>query len=181
MSKAEKENQQDGIEGISKSQRKREMTALQKLGEKLTELNSDQINLLPISHRLKEALLEAQHINKHEAKRRQMQFIGRLMAEEDDAAAIEAAWENMTAQGKQATQELHIIEQWRARLINEGKSALTEFVEMFHPDDIQHLRHLISQAHLEQESGKPAGSGRALFRYLRDVMYKQEQGSTKDF
>lgn len=153
---------------VSKSQKKRELIALQKLGEKLTTLNKDQIEQFPISNRLRDAILEAKRLTQHEAKRRQMQFIGRLMPEEENIEAIEAAWNKIASVGIAATKNLHEIEQWRANLLSNGKEALTKFIDQYHPEDIQHLRHLVQQAQAEAASGKPAGAGRALFRYIRE-------------
>jgi ribosome-associated protein len=69
----------------SKSQRKREMTALQDMGTKLTELNEQQLARFPLSEDLRLALREYRHIRKREAKRRQLQYIGKLMRNADCA------------------------------------------------------------------------------------------------
>src|SRR5690606_41572398 len=82
--------------GPSKSQLKREMTALQQLGQRLVGLSRDKLTQLPLAERLHEAILEAQRIKAHEGKRRQMQYIGKLMRDAN-AEAIAAQlneWDN---------------------------------------------------------------------------------------
>ena len=89
----------DGI--VSKTKRKQEMTALQSLGARLVDLPESQIAELPMEERLREAVLEAKRITSHEAKRRQMQYVGRLMREIDPAPLRERL-EAMTGHSAQA-------------------------------------------------------------------------------
>ena len=70
---------------ISKSERKRRMTALQRLGEELVELSPDQLARLALPEDLREAVLECRRLTRHEAIRRQMQYIGKLMRDLDAA------------------------------------------------------------------------------------------------
>ncbi len=154
-------------EQISKSQRKRDMHALQAMGKKLTELNNEQLSKIEMSDRLRFAVTEMQRITKHEARRRQLQYIGRLMRDEEADGIIDAIAKIENAH-VEASKDLHDLETWRDRLIAETKEALTEFIAL-HPDaDVQHLRHLIRNAQKEKETQKPPGSLRALFRYLRE-------------
>lgn len=154
----------------SKSQRKRDMHALQAVGEKLAHLNSQQLAEMPISEKFREAITEFKRISSHEAKRRQLQYLGRLMRDEDveEIKVRLASLENVSVQ---AAKELHDLENWRERLLTQSKEALTEFINQFPNCDIQQLRHLIRDASKEKETGKPAGAGRALFRYLRTVSH----------
>jgi ribosome-associated protein len=80
-------------EVISKTKRKQEMTALQSLGAQLVALPESQLAEIPMDDPLREAVLEAKRIKSHEAKRRQMQYIGKLMRrlDEESVAAIAAA------------------------------------------------------------------------------------------
>ena len=153
-------------EPISKSQRKRDMHALQAIGEKLTGLNNEQLSKIEMSDKLRFAITEMQRITKHEARRRQLQYIGRLMRDEESEGIIDAIAKIENAHLESA-KDLHDLEIWRDRLINETKETLTEFIAE-HPDaDVQHLRHLIRNAQKEKETEKPAGGSRALFRFLR--------------
>ena len=63
----------------SKSARKREYIALQKLGEDLITLKESDLQSLTLDDRLREAVMEARQIKAHGALRRQKQYIGKLM------------------------------------------------------------------------------------------------------
>lgn len=154
-------------EPVSKSQRKRDMHALQAVGKKLTELNNEQLSKIEMSDKLRFAINEMQRITKHEARRRQLQYIGRLMRDEESEGIIDAIAKIENAHLESA-KGLHDLEIWRDRLISETKEALTEFIAAHPNADVQHLRHLIRNAQKEKETEKPAGSSRALFRYLRE-------------
>lgn len=153
----------------SKSQRKRDMHALQAIGKKLTELNNEQLNKITLSDKLRMAIDEMRRITKHEARRRQMQYIGRLMRDED-SEEIMVAIAKIENTHLESAKDLHDLEIWRERLVSEeSKEALTEFIAEHPEADVQHLRQLIRNGQKEKETGKPAGSLRALFRYLRDT------------
>lgn len=150
----------------SKSQQKREAEALQKIGVELVALSIDKLNTFPLSQPLKEAILEAKVLKSHGAIRRQAQLIGKLMRS-DDYAAIMAAYDVMLSEKNANSAQFHAVEHWRSRLIDEGKDALTAFVQMYQPADIQQLRQLIKKAIDEQAKALNTGASRALFRYLR--------------
>ena len=78
---------------VSRSQRKRDSLALQKLGEELTRLSPSAQASLPISEEFRAALAEYRRLSSHESKRRQLQYIGRLMREEESPEAVEDAVE----------------------------------------------------------------------------------------
>ena len=152
----------------SKSQRKREMHQLQALGERLVELNSEQIAGIPLGAELLQALEEMRRIKGREARRRQLQYIGRLMRHED-GDAIAAALERLRAGGIEQTRRLHQLERWRDRLIEQGDDVLGELIAA-HPDaDRQQIRQLVRSARREQELNKPPAASRKLFRYLRSL------------
>jgi len=153
----------------SKSERKREMHRLQTLGERLTELNSDQLSEISLGSKLLEALAEMRRLKGREARRRQLQYIGRLMRHED-GEAIAAALERLKAGGIEQTRRLHELERWRDRLIAEGDEALGELIEVHPGADRQQVRQLVRTARQEQEREKPPVASRKLFRYLREVL-----------
>lgn len=160
----------DFPEEKSKSQIKREMEALQSLGQRLTELNSEQLNQVPMDDTLDDAIREFQRLKKNEAKRRQMQYIGRVMRsiDEQHIDAISHAINRFDASQAEHTRLFHQIECWRDRLLTE-KTALTDYL-CEHPEaDAQHLRQLIRSAQKEQGKDKSQGGARKLFRYLRDI------------
>ena len=138
------DNDED-IEYVSKSQMKREMHALQELGEKLVELSSDKLQQLNLPEDLETAIIQAKSIKKHGAKRRQLQYIGRLMRDVD-SDDIQKRYVNVTQHSAAAVNLLHKIEKWRDRLIEEGDVALEEFVQQFPDTDRQQLRLLMRTA-----------------------------------
>lgn len=167
------EEPQELPEEKSKSQIKREMEALQAIGLRLSELNSDQLKQVPMGETLDAAIREYQRLKRGEATRRQMQYIGRIMRtlDEDDDQAIAAithAINSFDASHIEHTQHFHQIENWRDRLLSE-KTALTEYLSQHPEADVQHLRQLIRNAQKEQAQQKNLGSTRKLFRYLREL------------
>lgn len=155
-----------GGESASKSQRKREMTALQDLGEALVKLPASQLEKFDLPDNLQAAVMEARRLTSHGAIRRQMQYIGKLMrgVETEPIAEQLAAIRGESAAAKA---EFHALERWRDRLIGDD-GALTEWLA-HHPDgDAQQLRQLIRNARKEAAEGKPPKSSRMLFRLLRD-------------
>ena len=157
----------DASEIKSKSQMKREMEALQSLGERLTELNDKQLELVPLEDRLLNAITEYRRLRKNEARRRQRQFIGKLMRDTDAEAIVEVL-ERFDASRTAHTQHFHKLEQWRKRLLDESQ-ALTQFLDEYPQVDIQHLRQLVRNTQKEKRHNQDGGAGRKLFRYLREV------------
>jgi len=150
---------------VSKTKRKQEMHELQALGAALVELAEPQLVELSLDSRLHEAVLAAKRIKSHEAKRRQMQYIGRLMRGVDPEPIRErlAAIEGYSAR---ASAEHKRLETWRERLLADDE-ALTEFAAAFPGADLQALRTLIRNARREQQEGRPPRAYRELFRLLK--------------
>lgn len=153
----------------SKSQKKREADALQKIGVKLVALSSEKLDMLPLPDNLRKAIDDAKSLRSHGAIRRQAQLIGKLMRTEDNEAILDG-YEKICAEASATTAEFHHIEVWRTRLIKEGKDALTEFIELHQPDDVQQLRQLIKKAVDEHAKEQHTGASKALFRYLRSCL-----------
>jgi ribosome-associated protein len=152
---------------VSKTRRKREMLELQALGAALAALPETQLAGLRLDDELREALLEAKRIRSHEARRRQMQYIGRLMRDVDPAPIREqlAAIEGGSAQAAAAHRRL---EAWRARLL-EDDAALTAYAAEHPGADLQALRTIIRNTRQEQKLGKPPRAYRELFRMLKTL------------
>src|SRR5204863_4317666 len=134
---------------VSKTKRKQEMTELQTLGAKLVALPDSQLAEIPMDDPLREALLEAKRIKSHEAKRRQMQYIGRLMREIDPAPLRERL-EAITGHSAQAAAQHRRLEAWRERLLADD-AALTAFAAEHPGADLQAVRTLIRNARKEQK------------------------------
>ena len=162
--------------GPSKSQLKREMTALQKLGQRLVGLSRDKLAQLPLAERLHEAILEAQRITAHEGKRRQMQYIGKLMRDAD-AEAIAAQLNEWDNGSREHAAHFHELEHWRDRLL-QGDTELTAFIARYPATDAQHLRSLIRAARKEASANTQLNEGqapqrkhfRALFQEIKNLL-----------
>jgi ribosome-associated protein len=158
----------DADEKPSKSARKREMLALQELGEAIVKLSDGELALIPLEGELAAAVAIARRINSNEGLRRQLQFIGKLMRQ-GDISAIEAAYEELQNGRQLLNQQFHKLEQLRDRLLADGLSAMDEVLEAYPQADRQHLRQLINAAIKEREAAKPPAAARKLFRYLREL------------
>jgi ribosome-associated protein len=159
---------------ISKSQRKRDLDELKALGWKLLEFSDDALRQLLLPDKLLEAIRTAKKISSHGARKRQMQYIGKLMRD-IDAAPVRAAVEAREHQQDVNTRAFHLIEELRDRLIAGGDSAIPEVLAQFPRTDRQHLRKLVRQARNEHETRQPPRAARQLFRYLRELQELQEQ------
>jgi ribosome-associated protein len=151
----------------SKSAMKREMTSRQVLGQELVDLPKDALARVPLPEDLEAAVLEARSISDFEGRRRQMQYIGKLMRQVDPAP-IEAAMDEIRGVSHAATQRLHQLEQWRERLLKD-EAALETFADRYVHDAvvIGELRSQIRLAKKEREAAKPPRHQRALFQQLR--------------
>ncbi|GKW48374.1 ribosome biogenesis factor YjgA [Halomonas sp. NCCP-2165] len=157
---------QDGWQ--SKTQRKQEMHALQALGEKIIALSEAQRAKLPLSDDMLAAVEETGRIRAREARRRHMQYVGKLMRKED-TEAIQAAFDEFEQEKLRRDHAFHRLERWRDRLIDEGDEALEAFVADFPDADRQALRQLIRNAQRERAADKPPASSRKLFKLIRDI------------
>lgn len=154
--------------GPSKSQLKREMTALQDLGAELVGLSRERLAKIEMPDRLRDALLDAQRFTKHEARRRQMQYIGKIMRDVD-AAPLRAAMDEINGVSEAANIRQHQLERLRTRLM-EDETAFSEVARDYPGADMQHLRQLRRNAVKEAQQGKPPRAYRELFRELRELV-----------
>jgi ribosome-associated protein len=154
----------------SKSQLKREMTALQDLGEELVSQPKDRVMRVPMPEDVREAILECQKIKDHEGRRRQMQFVGKKMRtlEEDEVAAIQKVIDSWKGASKSETAAMHALEKRRDKLLADDK-ALTELKEQYPEADVQQLRTLIRNARKEQAENKPPKAYREIFQILKQL------------
>jgi ribosome-associated protein len=152
---------------VSKTRRKKEMLHLQDLGVELAALSADRLKKMDLPEALLAALLEWQRIGKHGAKRRQMQYIGKLMRD-IDPEPITAQLAALRGESDAAKAEFHALERWRERLLASDE-AVTQWLSEYPDNDAQHLRQLIRNARKEAEQGKPPRSSRELFRMLREI------------
>ena len=154
-------------EFVSKTKRKQEMHELQALGVALVQLPEAQLEAIEMPSRLKEAVLAAKRMRSHEARRRQMQYIGRLMRDVD-AVPIRSRLAEIEGNSAQATARHRRLEAWRERLLGDNE-ALTAFAAQYPGADLQALRTLIRNARKEASLGKPPRAYRELFRILKEI------------
>ncbi|MBB2916273.1 ribosome biogenesis factor YjgA [Cupriavidus alkaliphilus] len=155
----------------SKSQRKRDMTALQDLGAELEALAKDRLARVPMPEALADAIREARRINSHEGKRRQMQYVGKIMRglEDEEVEVIRQALEGFKGTSKAETARMHLIERWRELLLADD-AALTRFLGEHPGIDVQALRNTIRNARKEKELGKPPRYFRELFQAIKTAL-----------
>lgn len=151
----------------SKTQKKREMEALQETGAELVRLGRDQLARIDLPEDLRDAVRDAQRFTQHEAHRRQLQYIGRLMRDLDPAP-IRAALDAIKGVSAAATARLHNLERLRTRLL-EDENVLGEIARNHPGADLQHLRQLRRNALKEREQIRPPRAYRELFRVLKEL------------
>lgn len=162
----------DGDERPSKTALKQQSHDLQKLGQALADLSQDRLDRTEMPDALRDALHEYRRTKSHEGRRRQMQYVGKLMRSADEAPLREAVAAAELGTATQALQ-LHGIERWRAELIADDE-ALTRWLQA-HPDtDTQQLRSLVRAARrdtatLTPEDRQPK-SVRELFQFLKPYL-----------
>ncbi len=137
----------------SRTDLKKHSEHLQSLGEQLLTLRKGLLDKLALPDRLLDALAEAKRITNFEGKRRQMQFIGKLMRklDEQQVQAVEQALDVQHQGSAQETLRLHEAEQWRDRLIAD-EPALAAWLELDPDADLQRLRTLIRQARKDAQA-----------------------------
>lgn len=156
----------------SKTQLKQQSHALQALGQQLAALSDDALAAIEMPEALRDALDEFRRTKSHEGKRRQMQYVGKLMRSADEDALREAV-AAATLGSAQNALALHEAERWRAELIADD-DAMTRWLAA-HPDtDSQQLRSLVRQARrdaagLAPEARQPK-SFRELFQFIKPML-----------
>ncbi|HET9644701.1 MAG TPA: ribosome biogenesis factor YjgA [Burkholderiaceae bacterium] len=152
----------------SKTRLKKESRELQTLGAELAELPEDRLAALPVEESLIEAVREYKRTRSHEGRRRQLQYIGKLMRHADPAPLREAV-ASLKVPHAEETLALHRAEHWRTEIIADDE-ALTRWVAE-HPDaDVQKLRSLVRAARKEGQLPPEQRHGRAyreLFQIIR--------------
>lgn len=152
---------------ISKSQLKRDSQALQDMGGKLVEMPIGQLTKFELPENLKDAIYEARRLKNREGKRRQLQYIGKLMRTAD-ISFIQDTLDKMDHQSQTYRQHFQQLEDWRDRIIGEGTPAIEALIEKYPDADRQQLRNLQRQASRELDN-KGTTASRKIFAYLRTL------------
>ena len=161
-------NEEEEYSGPSRSQKKREMIALQKHAEKLMTLSPELVKKCGLPDYFIEEVLDAMAIKAHEAKRRKVQYIGKLMRDIDAQPLIEFL-EDIETGNKADNMKFHALEIWRAKLIDGDFSVFDEIMEQHPQADRQRLSQLARNAKKEKAQSKLPKAARALFKALREL------------
>ena len=166
---------------VSKSQLKRDATLLQKLGADLAAMPASRLRALELPTGLQEALETFGKTRSHEGKRRQLQFVGKLMRQVDAEPLREAValWK---LGGAVDSLQLHEAERWRDELLADD-TAVTRLASDHPKADLQQLRALVRQARSKVVADAGAGLAqrqgkafRELFQVLRSLLAQANSG-----
>ena len=153
---------------ISKSQRKRDCDAQQKISDRLLKLTPEQLSHIDLPAELIDALDEARRIRSNSALKRQRQYLGKIMRT-CNSAEIERQLDAVIHRNDTNTALFKRLEKWRDRLIDNDRQVLTEIIAQYPELDRHHVHNLVRQAAKEASANKPPAASRKLFRYLREL------------
>ena len=166
---------EEGWDGPSRSQRRREALEVLELAQRLMETGEAQLAKLPLDEDLRALVRDSQRITQQIARKRQTQFLAKQLRKRiDQLDPIRAALDHDKDQSRRETAALHRLEQWRERLLEGGDDALTQLLAEFPQADRQQLRQLVRNALAERKANRPPHAFRELFRVLREMSEKSE-------
>lgn len=166
------EKYEEDEELISKSQIKRELLAIKELGRELVELPNKDLTKLHLEQDLVDQIIKAKSLT-HGALKRQIGFIGGLLAHEDHET-IQANLAKLRQAHSGEVKQFHQLEQWRDQLLAGDDSVMAVLRNQFEEFDIQHVRQLVRNATKEASQNKSPKSARALFKYLQQCQSEQD-------
>jgi ribosome-associated protein len=168
---APEDDEDEGLDsGPSKTQIKKHMLALTEMGEQVVNLPDSQLARVPMSERLEKAIRECRRITAHGGRKRQIQYIGKLMRELDEAEveAIRAKLAAFSGESNAENARFHALERWRDRLLADD-AALQQYLDKYPDVEVQRLRQLIREARKDAAASKPPKHARELFKLLREA------------
>jgi len=152
----------------SKSQRRREALELKSLASVLIKLTPARLGRVPLDDDAREAIMEARQIRSNVARKRQLQYVAKLLRRIDPEPIFQTL-ESFENEARQLTGRQHRSEVWRDFLLESGDQAVGVLIKHRNDTDTQALRQLLRNAGKEAARGKPPASARVLFRLLRDM------------
>ena len=152
----------------SRSQLKRDSQELRDMGEQLVLLAKSQLEKITLDDPLNTAIKEARRLKNLDARRRQIQYIAKLLRS-IDVSEIKHALEKLNHQSQTFRQHFAKLEEWRDRFINDGNLAIEEFIAQYPNTNRQQLRNLQRQACREKSTNKPSTASYKLFKYIRQI------------
>ncbi len=159
----------DEFDGPSKSKLKRDAAELKDLGDELVALPPAELDALPLSEKLRDAIDLAKRITAHGGAARQRQLIGKILRK-TDVEELRGVIEERALERRMLARDFHRIEAWRDRLLAEEEPALRALLAQAPGLDEGELRKLIATARSEAAAGRPPAAARALFRRLRESL-----------
>ena len=153
---------------VSKSQRRRDALELKTLAADLIELSPSRLARVPLDDSLTAAIEEARHFRSHGARKRQLQYVAKLLRRVDPDPIFQTLDEFDNA-ARQLIARQHRVESWRDCLLESGDQTLGVLLRQRRDADAQALRQLIRNAQKESARGKPPAAARTLFRILREL------------
>lgn len=152
----------------SRSQLKREHQELCDMGEKLVLLAKSQLEKITLDDALQAAIKEARRLKNLDARRRQIQYIGKLLRN-IDITEVKYSLDKLNHQSQTFRQHFANLEQWRERLIMEGNDAIEDFIAHYPNTDRQQLRNLRRQACREKSLNQSSSAAERLFKYIKQL------------
>lgn len=153
---------------VSKSQRKRDALEVRAIADRLIGLPPTQLALVPLDEQLRAEVERARGIRSHVARKRQSQFVAKLLRR-GDVSGVSDALAAFDDEARQMNARHHRAEAWRDHLLTDGDPAVGHLLDVRRDADAQTIRQLLRNARREAASGKPPAAGRALFRLLREL------------
>lgn len=156
----------------SKSEHKRSALAIKSFAETLLALSPRQVDQLQLPQSLVDAISEYRKIKSQLAQKRHLQHVANLLRhmEETVIDSVMQSHQKLISSADLSSPRFRLIEQWRTRLLEEGKPALTQYLAEYPCNEVQELRHLIKKARAEIEKQQPSKTSTLLFRFIRDRM-----------
>jgi len=163
-----KELDEDGrVIRPNKSAQKREQAQIKALVTALLACPEAEWQAMGLNETVQKELRLARGMKASGARNRQIKFIVRLL--KDDGLEAARQWvEQRDLREAEARRRFQELEAWRDRLVEMGDQALGDYLQAHPETDRQQLRQLVRQARKERDTGKPAGAGKKLFRFLRE-------------
>jgi len=153
---------------VSKTELKKDSKKIQQFGRKISELTINNIKAFKFPLTIYEAVIGLKNLKSNSAKKRQVQYLGKLLREFDLTHAF-LVMKQLEVSSQKEIQRNHIIEGWRDKLLNNNDS-ITEFIDEFPKIDRQSLRQTISNAQREKKDSKGAKYSRQLFKLIKDII-----------
>ena len=153
---------------VSKTELKKDSKKIQQFGRKISELTINNIEEFKFPLNIYEAVIGLKNLKSNSAKKRQVQYLGKLLREIDLTDAF-IVMKQLKVSSQKEIQRNNIIESWRDKLLTNAKS-ITEFVDEYPKIDRQSLRQTISNAQKEKKDNKPPKHSKQLFKLIKDIV-----------